>query len=179
MHSLTLALLALAARLCAGNPVVWWASQPVGPNETCLVAGSALASVTSVELELVSDGAAPGIAASMTVAATPTADGQQVSFVVPAAWPLGLYRASFGGATNASVLTLNAPAATWTQGDAGDASTPGGWLRVFGQQLSFADGWPPARTPDAYALAEDALQQVRVVERIAYGRTQEPPPRHH
>ena len=49
----------------------------------------------------------------------------------------------------------------WWQGDAGDASTPGGWLRVFGRALtSIADpvaAWPHPDAEDA----EDAAQASR------------------
>jgi hypothetical protein len=42
-----------------------------------------------------------------------------------------------GTGTGIAGYALNSPELTWMQGSGGDATVPGGWIRVFGRSLAF------------------------------------------
>jgi hypothetical protein len=137
----------------AETPSIFWASSPVRPDETVLIAGHALAdsgsseSETSVELGVYRQGdrGAPSSLAPQalepetwhTVKPLQT-DTDRVMATVPADWPQGLWacRVTRAGVTSAPVL-LNAADAWWAQGDQGEAASTGGEIRVFGKALAF------------------------------------------
>jgi hypothetical protein len=141
---LSLAATALfSGKTLAAEPRIFWASDPVRPNETVLVQGSDLgAADATVELARLDDGdpGSPGkvpdhLSWTRIAPLQPAADS--LKFVIPADWKNGLFacRVSTGGATSATLL-LNAPDPWWLQGDEGAAATRGGWLRIFGKNLS-------------------------------------------
>lgn len=140
----TLAIL-ICGHVLAG-PVVFWASDPVQPDETVVLLGDGLAAGCAVEMARLADGpaakAADGAALTVdgwTAVRVLQAGRQSVKAVVPADWPAGVYavRVRVGGETSAPLL-VNAPDPWWVQADEGRAGTPGGWLRVFGKCLHFA-----------------------------------------
>ncbi len=131
----------------ANEPHVFWASDPVLPNETVLLQGSGLGNAT-VDVARLTDA---GGASSSATAATPTpklsverwtpatvvqGSDESLKFVIPADWKPGVFAVQVRAAgTAAAPLLLNAPDAWWIQGDEGKAATPGGWLRVMGKSL--------------------------------------------
>ncbi len=134
--------LALAGPASAAAPRVFWASDPVRPDETVLLQGSDLGGTTAVvELARLDDqkatapSAAPEIK-TWTRAPVLQGDAQALKFVVPAAWSMGVFACRVKAGDAASEPTfLNAPDPWWVQGDEGDAASPGGWLRVLGKCL--------------------------------------------
>jgi hypothetical protein len=133
------------------NPVIFWAADPVGPNETVLLSGHRFGEGSTVELaRLDADGGAPDWAAAVTPV-TPLRDEQSLAAVIPTDWAPGLYacRVRRGDAVS-NVVTLNAPDAWWFQGDRGlGAATAGGWLRVFGKTLRGVGAAPRVRLEPA------------------------------
>jgi hypothetical protein len=136
----------LLAGLCppmalSDGPQVFWASDPVGPDETVLVQGCDLGEAV-VELARLADDA-PTAAVGTAAArwdrpAILQASGSSLKFTVPADWKPGIFafRARNKEGDSGPVL-LNAPDPWWLQGDEGAAATPGGWFRVFGKSLNF------------------------------------------
>jgi hypothetical protein len=140
----TLAILICGRVLAA--PVVFWASDPVQPDETVVLLGDGLAAGCVVELARLADGPAGKAAAGAELKVEGWADvpvlqagKQSVKVVIPADRQAGVYavRVRVGDETSAPVL-VNAPDPWWVQADVGPAGTPGGWLRVFGKCLHFA-----------------------------------------
>jgi len=126
----------------AAAPAIFWASDPVRPNETVLVQGSDFGPTPTVEI------AQEGLTVRGTDTVVfidkwlqvPVLQGSDCSlkFVVPADWEMGVFafRVDVGG-TRSPLVRLNAPDPWWVQGDAGETATPGGWLRVLGKSLNF------------------------------------------
>ena len=134
---LALALWLGAARAQAPLPVITWASQPIQPGETLLLAGAHFTPPCTATFATTSPGLPP---LSLAAPALPnhTSPGS-LKFTVPAALPpdvLELRLACASGAAAARTL-LNAAQPWWVQGDGGDSASPGGWLRVSGLSLAF------------------------------------------
>jgi len=148
-----LSLAALAA--CVGaavaapnGPVVFWASDPVGPGEAVMVAGGGLAPAQAVEVARLSDWWAGRRAQDevafprrcTTVAAVQPSDGS-VKFALPARMGRGVYVARVVTASARSApFILNRPTVMWVQGDAGTTASPGGSVQTFGRCLAMAGG---------------------------------------
>ena len=129
---------------CVGAaPQISGVSDPVRPDEAVLVIGEGFGPGCSVELGPVTDGAAAGPQAGPEVKAwepvTPLqATARSLKFVVPKAWPQGLWACRVRQSDGVSApVTLNAPAPWWWNGDGGETASPGGWVRVFGKCLNF------------------------------------------
>jgi hypothetical protein len=123
---------------------VFWASDPVRPNETVLLQGNDFGGAV-VEAARLEDGKPTAPAAAVKAkrwTRLPVLQGSDCSlkFVLPADWPLGVFacRVTAGGVSSPPVL-VNAPDPWWLQGDRGESATPGGWLRVFGKSLGFGN----------------------------------------
>lgn len=193
--SIALAIAALVGVLpCSaatpGPPAIVWASSPVRPDETVVVAGDLLtadSTTTVVELAALPDGPA----GEPPVDAEPTADNiaaaaswqpqpilrgdpESVAATVPADWPQGIWtcRVRRGDATSHAVL-LNAPAPWWLQGDAGDHATPGGTARIFGHSLGFV-GIP--RVAAALRTADGGVVPLEVADATPYSLSLRLPP---
>ena len=135
-----LAGLGWAARaICDPAPaaIVFWASDPVQPDDTVLAMGADMGNVTTVRLGRLTD-AAPSTVVAWTSVKPLQITPRSVKFVIPAAWRSGLYAFRLVSGTKSSPTTLvNAPDPWWWQGDQGQAASPGGWVRVFGKSLNF------------------------------------------
>lgn len=147
----TLTVLLIAASTALAEPTVFWASDPVRPDETVLVAGAGLGATARVELVRLDDGAA-GAAATWAWPGKGTAvevlqpSETSLKFVIPAAWKPGAYLFRVLGADGPSrPVRLNAPTVYWVQGDSGTGGSPGGWLRAFGRCLAGAGVKPTVR----------------------------------
>jgi hypothetical protein len=151
-RSLPLLSLALLLGTAAfAKPAIFWASDPVGPDETVVLMGDGFAEGATVEAARQEDGRAkmppghvPGRQPSFTKT-TPLkplqASRQCVKAVIPAVWKPGVYGMRIRqGQEISSPRLVNAPEAWWVQGDEGQRATPGGWLRVFGKCLGMAPG---------------------------------------
>ena len=127
----------------AASPHIFWASDPVRPDETVMVQGSDLGGASAVvEMARLDDGPATAVGPlpeikQWTRAAVLQASDETLKFVVPADWKPGVfaYRITAGGATTEARL-LNAPDPWWMQGDEGESASSGGWLRVLGKSLA-------------------------------------------
>lgn len=146
----TVALILLVAAGPGGSaPVVFWASDPVQPDDTVLVAGSGFGSTPGVALLRLSDGN-PGTPATRTswrgkpLALSPVQPSDtSVKFLLPKTLRPGVYLFRVKGADGVTKpVRLNAPTVYWLQGDAGTPATPGGWVRLFGRCLQLKGGRP-------------------------------------
>jgi hypothetical protein len=132
-----------AAAGAAPAPAIFWASDPVRPNETVLVQGADFGAAAIVEVARLEDGkptvpgAAPAVKAWLKVPVLQASDSS-LKFALPADVKMGAFafRVTAAGAVTAPVL-LNAPDPWWVQGDRGETATPGGWIRILGKSLNF------------------------------------------
>ena len=133
----TFLFVANAARVCAA-PTVFWASDPVRPNETVVAQGDNLQSATSVSVARVND-RSRGEPSLQQVSEVKPLQASEVSlkFALPASLKLGVYafRVKASGGASGPVY-VNRPDVWWIQGDLGVDASPGGWLRAFGKCLS-------------------------------------------
>ena len=120
-------------------PQIFWASDPVQPDETVLVEGQDLDSAI-VEVMRLEDGS-PKAAAGWKRVSVLQATDQSLKFVLPADRKMGIFawRLVKDGDVPSTVQTLNAPDVWWMQGDLGSTATPDGWLRVQGKSLAFGE----------------------------------------
>ncbi|NLO74625.1 MAG: hypothetical protein GX100_11045 [candidate division WS1 bacterium] len=138
---------ATAGVSAAGGPFIFWYSDPVQPGEIVMLQGANFGESPTVEFVRIADGKAGDPQAPPDHPGQPTASvvpmlGSATSLkaVVPAGLAPGIIacRVAAGEARSPWVY-LNAPQPWWQQGDFGAEASPGGWLRIFGRCLSFAD----------------------------------------
>lgn len=140
----TISLLVLSTTVAvSAAPRIFWASDPVRPDETVMLSGSDLGSAAAVVEMARLDDANPSAPAPLpqitqwTRVAVVQGSDHTLKFVIPATWKTGVFacRVTVDGAASGIVL-LNAPDPWWIQADEGDSGTPGGWLRVMGKSLA-------------------------------------------
>jgi len=142
------------------TPEVFWASDPVLPDETVIVLGGGFGEAVSVRIGRAADAspALPQPPASVAVDDWVTLQPLQrtatsLKFVVPDAWALGVYVGQVeNGDARSGDFFVNAPDPWWQQGDGGATASPGGWLRVFGKSLSFLGHAGMDKAPESRAL---------------------------
>jgi hypothetical protein len=118
----------------SADPMVFWASDPVGPDETVLVVGDGLGQVETVKIGRVPDTAERAAPPRQSADVQPVqVTNESLKFTIPKDFAAGVYRVTLG--SDAPSLDLNAPSIYWAQGDLGSASSPGGWLRVLGRNI--------------------------------------------
>lgn len=133
----------------AALPRVFWASDPVLPNDTVLAMGGDLDKVSMVQIARLQDLPLSGTKARTVTAASgreavrevkplqPTAGS--LKFVLPADLKPGVYSCRLRTGTMLSEpFLLNRPDPWWIQTDQGEFASPGSAVRVFGKALSFA-----------------------------------------
>jgi hypothetical protein len=126
-------------------PHVFWASDPVLPNDTVMAVGEGMSGVTKAQLSRLPDTAPTGAISTNGPQAASWQDVEplqvtprSVKFVVPAAWKAGVFACRLAaGAAVSKTFLVNAPDPWWLQGDSGDGAAPGGWVRIFGKSLNF------------------------------------------
>jgi hypothetical protein len=139
-------LVAVGMMLCVSaalaGPTIFWASDPVGPDETVLLLGDGFADTATVEMARLDDAPAkappalPLVVSKWTPVKPLQASRQCVKAAIPSAFKPGVYAVRVRQGADASTPWLvNAPTPWWVQGDEGQRATPGGWLRVFGKCL--------------------------------------------
>jgi len=130
--------------VAAAGPVVFWASDPVGPDETVLAMGGGFGQTPTVEVGRLRDDIKAGGTANLwplvekpAVVKPLQVSDHAVKFVLPAGLRPGLFACRVrSGAEVSSVRVLNAPDVWWLQGDLGANASPGGWVRLFGKCLN-------------------------------------------
>jgi len=141
------ALLAVAVRVVLAAPAIFWASDPIGPNQTALVVGEGFGEQPTVELLRLPDARSdrPPTAAAQWPGRGEAAEAIQpadsaVKFVVPASAKPGVFAYRITGAQGAAWELLNRPTIWWVQGDLILHASPGGWVRAFGKNLAWPQG---------------------------------------
>lgn len=131
---------ALSTTTASAKPIVFWASDPVGPNETALIIGEDFeppVTVTARQIPETGQGRR-GNEAQLEVL---EASSQSLAVVIPKKFVPGLYVLRIQTRDGTADVTLNRPAVYWTQLDGGKTASPNGWIRVFGRNLQ----WPKMR----------------------------------
>lgn len=120
---------------------IFWASEPVHPNNAVLIAGSDLQAVTLIKVRRLGN-------TPLTANEKPTAAGmyhtvkplqatvQSLKFILPATLKMGAFECVVKSPGWSQTIVLNTPHVWWMQGNHGTFSTPGGSLRAFGNSLS-------------------------------------------
>ena len=132
----------------ANEFTLFWCVSDVQPGETMMCglgsSGAGGAVGANVTLRIVGSGSGTP-AYQSTVPATISPSGDAVSAVVPLDAPFGVMAVQLLAPVSATVLsnvfTVNAPEVWWVQGDAGEAASPGGWVRAFGRGLTLPVPW--------------------------------------
>jgi hypothetical protein len=144
---LGLMLLGLAS-VALAQPTVFWASDPVRPNEAVVVVGDSFGDNAQVAVARLADGdagsppakppsAGPGVSAPPI-----QASAGSLKFVLPATLKPGLFSFTVTTPAGKANVLLNRPVVWWVQGDGGTSASPGGWVRAFGKNLDNASGLP-------------------------------------
>lgn len=139
LKRITILILAVLQVLCTGpagaEPTVFWFNDPVGPDETVLVTGADLDAVTAVTVARIPDpGPTAGPQVEQSVAVL-QANPLSLKFVIPPEFAPGIYRFTLAYAGGSVAARLNLPTVYWTQGNLGEAASPGGWIQVFGRNI--------------------------------------------
>ncbi|MDD4350524.1 MAG: glycosyl hydrolase family 28-related protein, partial [Opitutales bacterium] len=123
-------------------PIIFWASQPVKPDQTILATCGGTNSSSTAQLSRLADGdpgsplAAKPLPTSWTNITPHTASNRSVFATVPANWARGIYAMRLKtGAVTGPVRLVNAPDPWFVQGDMGDTATTGGFFIVAGNCL--------------------------------------------
>jgi hypothetical protein len=132
----TFALLQFLAVAAAGElPTVFWFNDPVGPDDTVLVTGADLDSVTAATIGRLPDEASSADPEAAKAVAIMQASPQSLKFVVPKEFAPGIYRFTLSSPKGVVSGDLNRPTIYWIQGSLGQAAAPGEWVRVFGRNI--------------------------------------------
>ncbi|KQT03024.1 hypothetical protein ASG57_15710 [Bradyrhizobium sp. Leaf396] len=113
---------------------MFWFNDPVGPDETVMVAGADLDQITSATVARIADTTDRGSGQETTV---PILQSNPLSlkFIIPQNFGAGLYRFTLTHAQGAISGRVNLPTIYWKQADLGDDASPGSWLQVFGRNI--------------------------------------------
>ncbi|MES2194876.1 MAG: glycosyl hydrolase family 28-related protein [Pseudomonadota bacterium] len=159
------------------QPSIFWFNDPVGPDETVLVTGADLNEVTSATVaRMRENGPASDVETPVTVL---QANPLSLKFVIPKEFATGIYRFTLTYAGGSLAGRVNLPTIHWTRGDLGEASSPGGWIRVFGRNIvRQSNRTQLLLLPDSGTTAVKAVltrgdlwhAAFRVPERISAGR---------
>lgn len=131
---IALALMVLTVAGSAAQPQMFWYSDPVGPDESVIVTGAQLDSVTAISVSRVPDGASGQAVAPRSVELIQK-DAQSVKFVVPKEFAPGIYRFTLTYPQGEISGRLNRPTVYWVQASLGETVSPGGTVRVFGRNI--------------------------------------------
>jgi hypothetical protein len=138
-------------RAAAAQPVVFWVSDPVQPDETVLAAGGNFGNAPSIELVALadSDPGTPTTSLQWPKGVQPVRpepiqpSGESVKFIVPDTFSRGMYlfRIQNSQGEFSKINRINAPTVYWIQGDIGNgAASPGGRLDIFGRCIGPKQG---------------------------------------
>jgi hypothetical protein len=142
------ALVAVSVLPLAAAPAVYWASDPIQPDETVLVCGGDFAPDLKVEIARVADKGAEAFAVApawpQKWQPVPALQPSDISckFILPAGLAPGVFAYRLTCSKGSVQGLLNRPQVWWVQGDGGLTASPGGWVRAFGKNLA----WPAVAT---------------------------------
>lgn len=120
----------------AAQPTIFWINDPVGPDETVLVTGADLNEVTSATVARDRDKGSSSKPEQETSVEILQASPLSLKFVIPKEFAPGIYRFTLTHAQGSLTGRVNLPTIYWTQGDLGDAASPGGSIQVFGRNIA-------------------------------------------
>lgn len=141
----------LFANLAYCRPAIFWAADPVRPNESVIVAGSDFGSYPRVLIGATpaGDPGQPPIKSKwvpnkpLVQAEILQPSNESLKFIVPPTFNESVYLFQIEDETGqrSPLKRLNAPTVYWMQGDLGiAASSPGGWLSIFGRCVGEISG---------------------------------------
>lgn len=133
--SIALALIVFTIARAAAQPSVFWSSDPVGPDQTVIVTGDQLDTVTAVNIDRVPDRASNVKSAGARSVELVQQNAQSLKFVIPADLAAGIYRFTLVHPEGTISARLNAPTVYWTQTARGDTVSSGGTVQVFGRNI--------------------------------------------
>ncbi len=136
--------------LCMGlyasaKPVVFWASDPVGPGDTVIVFGAGFNGCEKVQVSIESDNLDSNTSARITSLKPVQVDERCVKFQIPRSFPAGVYDATIRTPNGEANVIVNRPQILWTQGDQGSYSSPGGEIRIMGKCFTMGNDKPLIR----------------------------------
>lgn len=120
--------------VCVAAPSIFYASDPVGPDETVLVTGAGLEEIDSIFVQRIPDDAGTLPPPIRVDPVQPSSTS--VKFTIPPEVASGMYRYTLATRDGSASGVLNAPAVFWSQGDRGSCATPGGVLRILGRNIA-------------------------------------------
>ena len=143
-HLLLVPLLAALTTLAESSSSLDWVSHPVAAGEWVLLSGDFRQGASTVTLTNLDPSTADANAEPATSGPSPLqtkavdVSPSALKFQLPpGAAGAGIFNVSVDGG---AAITLNAPEVWWFQGDGGETSSPGGWLRVFGRSIGGSVG---------------------------------------
>ncbi|MDQ1329100.1 MAG: hypothetical protein QG641_2389, partial [Candidatus Poribacteria bacterium] len=161
------------------QPIVFWASGPVQPDETVLLMGGLFHNDSKILIRRLEDiGDTEDNLNDWSVITPLQISQQSLKFVIPEDWKMGVFacRVSCGDLLSSTIL-INMPDVWWVQGDGGETVSPGGWLRIFGKCLDFheqtvvrlshktsKDIVLPTKKTSCYALYADLPKDIELGE---------------
>jgi hypothetical protein len=125
--------------IATAAPSVFWASDPVRPDESVIVEGAGFGSsphvlVTRIGATEPSQDAQPDWRKATDVDVI-QADAQSFKFTLPSRLQPGMFAVKVHGENGDAEFLLNRPTVYWAQGDLGTSASPKGWVRVFGRAM--------------------------------------------
>ena len=188
MHVATVvaALLGPAGISVAGPPTLFWASTG-GPGETLVIGKSGdcpapCACVVTLlkddlhyEVPVMDSSGDTGVVTSLELKPAQVSN-TSLMLPLPASLPLGAYSIVAAGS---APLIVNRPDVWWIQGDGGNRSSVGGWLRVFGRNIVLG-ATDSTQQLEARAVADAIAAAARrgdfeTVEKLATAQTRAGP----
>ncbi len=138
---------------------IYWVNSPVGPNQTALIAGSNFPQDPVVLIRL--DANDTSSMSPMQVSPAQVTDNS-VKVVLPSSLTLWAYTMQVCARTDllkcSNELAVNKADVWWFAGDEGNTSSAGGWLRLFGTSLHFAEYGMRDGVSGRAAQVEEQLQ---------------------
>jgi len=116
------------------SPLAIWTGQPARPGETVMVQGLGWAGAQGLQIDILKSSSLKG----GDLLLLPSND-RSLRFRLPAKWPMGIYRCTVKHPKGDASFLLNAPEVWWWQADGGRTATAGGWVRIFGRCLHYAN----------------------------------------
>lgn len=127
---LLVALVVLVSSPLLAKPSIFWASDPVQPGETVLVAGADFGLKPTVTVTRLGDTSKPLTATVLQ----PTDSG--LKFVLPASLKPGLFTFTLKTGDGSATRDLNRPTIWWWRGALGEQAVLGTELRLLGRNLA-------------------------------------------
>ncbi|TRL40031.1 hypothetical protein FNA46_07100 [Rhizobium straminoryzae] len=116
---------------------IFWASDPVKPGQTVQITGMDLDTIRQASISRLDDAADKTGSKPVQSVSPALQSDKTLTYVIPSTLANGVYALTLLDASGTSITTrINSADIYWTQGDAGESATPGGWLRVQGRNIA-------------------------------------------